>query len=174
MRTPTKYTVVCVVALSSWFSTTLDAAYAPPPATQPPAAPATTTTSLTTTTTTTYVPSDAACGEWWSLALEIGFNEELLPALDEVMYGESRCDPTQYNATDPNGGSHGLMQINGFWCLPSRWYPLGYLQTLGVLSECADLYDPATNLRAAHALITYSVDLDMCTWHQWAWYRGCD
>jgi hypothetical protein len=98
----------------------------------------------------------------------------MLPALDKVLYVESRCDAAQHNATDPNGGSHGLTQINGFWCLPSRYYPLGYLQTHDVLTECADLYDPGTNLRAAYALVVYSVEAGVCAWHQWAWYEGCD
>lgn len=98
----------------------------------------------------------------------------MLPSLDRIMYRESRCLPDQVNLDDPNGGSHGLTQINGFWCKPSRWYPLGYLQTFGVLTECADLYNPETNLRAAYALVQYSIEVGLCPWAQWAWYEGCD
>jgi hypothetical protein len=106
---------------------------------------------------------------WWSLALSVGFTDEQMPTLDRIMYRESRCDPTQLNATDPNGGSISLTQINRFWCLPSRYYPSGYLQTVGVLDTCDDLYEPEINLRAALALVAYSESVGLSSWHQWAW-----
>jgi len=152
-----------------------------PTISQAPNEPQTVSTSANTTTSTTtttvqpiHVSPLAACGQWWTLAHEVGFDERLLPTLDRVIYRESRCDESQFNASDPNGGSHGLTQINGFWCKPSRYYPLGYLQTLGVLTDCVDLYDPTTNLRAALALIVYSRDVGLCTWQQWAWLDPCE
>jgi hypothetical protein len=92
-----------------------------------------------------------------------------MPTLDRIMYRESRCDPTQLNAADPNGGSISLTQINRFWCLPSRYYPSGYLQHVGVLDTCDDLYEPEINLRAALALVAYSESVGLSSWHQWAW-----
>lgn len=98
----------------------------------------------------------------------------MMPTLDRVIYRESRCDPSQHNPKDPNGGSHGLTQVNGFWCLPSRYYPLGYLQTIGVLDSCADLYKPRVSLRATMALINYSRGVGLCSWSQWAWLDHCE
>jgi hypothetical protein len=51
----------------------------------------------------------------------------------------------------------GLTQINDrSWCLPSRYYKKGYLQSLGIIEYCEDLFDPLTNLIAAKALYDYS------------------
>ena len=130
---------------------------------------ANTTTTSTTTTSTVPAPPDARCPMWWSLALSVGFTIEQMPTLDTVLHRESRCDTTQLNASDPNGGSIGLTQINRFWCLPSRYYPDGYLQTMGVLTDCDDLYTPAINLRAALALVAYSRSVGLSDWYQWAW-----
>jgi hypothetical protein len=127
------------------------------------------TTTSTTTTSIVPIPPAARCAQWWQLATEVGFSESLLPTLDRIIYRESRCDPTQHNAADPNGGSNGLTQINRFWCLPSRYYPNGYLQTVGVLSSCDNLFDPAANLRAALALVAYSESVGLDSWAQWAW-----
>lgn len=123
----------------------------------------------TTSTTSTTVPVDARCPMWWSLALEVGFTIEQMPTLDRIMFVESRCDETQTNANDPNGGSVSVTQINRFWCLPSRYYPDGYLQHIGVLTECDDLYTPEINLRAALALVAYSRSVGLSDWYQWAW-----
>lgn len=158
-------TIVCVVAL---------VAVSPSQSAAPPPIPSTTIaapveTTSTTTTTTMPIPPAARCSMWWSLAVDQGFTPEMLPTLDRVLYRESRCDPSQHNPTDPNGGSHGLAQVNGYWCLPSRWYPLGYLQTVGVLTTCVDLYEPAVNLRAALALVEYSRSVNLSDWSQWAW-----
>jgi hypothetical protein len=134
---------------------------------------AVTTSTVSTTTTSIEAPAsppDAArCPAWWSLAASIGFSDDELLTLDRIMFRESRCDPTQINATDPNGGSLGLTQINRFWCLPSRYYPDGYLQTVGVLGSCDDLYLPEVNLRAALALVIYSRSVGLDGWAQWAW-----
>jgi len=123
----------------------------------------------TTTTSTVPTPPDARCPMWWSLALDVGFTIEQMPTLDRIMFVESRCDETQHNASDPNGGSHSLTQINGYWCRPSRYYPDGYLQTVGVLTTCDDLYTPEINLRAALALADYSRSVGLDEWAQWAW-----
>ena len=123
----------------------------------------------TTTTSTVPAPPDARCPMWWSLARSVGFTDEQMPTLDRIMFVESRCDETQLNASDPNGGSISLTQINRFWCLPSRYYASGYLQHLDVLDDCDDLYDAETNLRAALALVDYSKGAGLDQWSQWAW-----
>ena len=136
--------------------------------------PPTTSTSTTVVTTTTVEPTptttansngrDSAhnrCGQWWGLAQDIGWEAKDMPTLDYIMWRESRCDPTQHNTTLNADGSTdiGLTQINDrSWCLPTRWYPEGYLQTVGVLTKvgCTELFDPAINLKAAKALYDYS------------------
>lgn len=123
----------------------------------------------TTTTSTVPVPPDARCSMWWSLAVEQGFTLDEMITLDRILFVESRCDETQHNSSDPNGGSHGLTQINGFWCRPSRYYPLGYLQTMQILHTCDELYEPSVNLRAAFALVQYSRSEGLDAWSQWAW-----
>ena len=125
-----------------------------PPATAPIAAP------TTTTANDALVPPTARCGQWWGLALDVGWHVDSMLELDYIMWRESRCDPTQHNTTRNEDGSTdiGLMQINDWsWCLPTRWYPGGYLQTIGVLTTvgCSELFDPATNLRAAKAIHEY-------------------
>ena len=155
---------------------------APAHADAPPAAVSTTVSTLatlpiqpTTTTSTAPAPPDARCPMWWSAATSVGFTAAHLPTLDRIIHRESRCDPTQLNADDPNGGSVGLTQINRFWCLPSRYYPDGYLQTMRILATCEQLYEPLINLRAALALVNYSRDVGLCGWSQWWWIdRPCD
>lgn len=111
-------------------------------------------------TTTTPVLAGAECGQWWGLALQVGWEKQDMETLDYIMWRESRCDPTQHNTTLNKDGSTdiGLTQINDrSWCLPTRWYPNGYLQSVGVLSTvgCEQLFDPATNLKAAKAIHDY-------------------
>jgi hypothetical protein len=126
----------------------------------------------TTTTTTTTVPvfqpaPDAKCGEWHTLALEAGWDIQHLDRLDLIIWRESRCLPDAHNADDPMGGSNGLMQINQFWCKPTRYNPSGWLQAQGLLATCDQLYDPATNLRAAWAIWQYA-EANGCGWRPWA------
>ncbi len=129
-------------------------------------APTTTTTISTTvtvappiqTTTTTTIPphQHPECAEWLALAATLGWPASDYEMLERVMWKESRCDPTQFNPTDPNGGSIGLTQVNRFWCLPSRYYPHGYLQTVGTLTTCDELWNPAVNLAAALIIREYA------------------
>lgn len=121
---------------------------------------ATTTTTSTTTTLPPYTHPE--CVEFLALAVTLGWGAENLPMLERVMWKESRCQPHQLNASDPNGGSIGLTQVNRFWCLPSRYYPDGYLQTYGVLATCDDLFNPSRNLVAALAIFEYADG-----WSQW-------
>lgn len=98
------------------------------------------------------VPATAKCPMWWVVGLRAGWKWADMPKLDYLMWRESRCVPTAFNAKDPNGGSLGLAQINFYWCKSSRWYPAGYLQTQNVLARCEDLADPTVNLTAALAI----------------------
>lgn len=126
-----------------------------------------------TTTTTVPVPSDALCPQWWPLAIEAGWTPDLLPTLDYVMWRESRCLPDQHNTTLNKDGSSdmGLTQVNDrSWCLGTRWYPNGYLQTIGVLNYvgCNELFDPYTNLKAAKAIYDYSLRENDAGWQPWS------
>ena len=116
------------------------------------------------------------CGEYHDLAISVGWTEAHWKKLSFVMYRESRCNTMSFNKTDPNGGSRGLIQINGFWCKPSRYYPLGYLQTQGVVSTCDNLYNPLLNLLSALEIFNYSVvHNDGNGWHPWAMPKDfCD
>ena len=145
-----------LISLGSVFGGRGEAVQAPVPAavvvvtttTQPPA-------------TTTTAPAGALCPQWWEMAKHAGWHADSMLTLDYVMHRESRCDPVQHNTTLNADGSTdiGLTQINDrSWCLPTKWYPNGYLQTVGVLSSvgCEQLFDPATNLKAAKAIYDYS------------------
>jgi len=139
-------------------------------ASAPVTIPTTSVVVITTTTTIEPAPTHTAndgipptsrCGMWWGLATQLGWHADSMPTLDYVMWRESRCDPTQHNTTRNKDGSTdiGLTQINDrSWCLPTRWYPKGYLQTMGILSTvgCEELFDPATNLKAAKAIHDYA------------------
>lgn len=99
------------------------------------------------------------CPQYETTILSVGFTRQELPTLDAIIYRESRCLSYVVNRTLNKDKSYdyGLTQINGrSWCEPTRYYPDGYLQTLGILNECDDLLNPITNLQAAFALFTYA------------------
>lgn len=107
------------------------------------------------------------CGHWLDDALDVGWSRAQLSKLDYVMWRESRCLPTVFNANDPNGGSRGLLQINYFWCLPSKYFSEGWLQSQNILTSCMQLSHPKTNLRAALAIFQYSEKHNKNGWHPW-------
>lgn len=108
------------------------------------------------------------CGEYYQTAMQAGWTPDQWPTISKVMYRESRCNFDSFNPTDPNGGSRGLMQINGFWCRPNRYTPNGFLQDRGVLSTCDDLYNPDVVMRAAREIWLYSQERNGCGWRPWA------
>jgi len=110
---------------------------------------------VTTLTTQPRAPK-TLCEQVFDTAKAIGWPTDQLGMLVAIAMRESRCQPDAFNANDPNGGSYGVMQINGFWCQPSRYWPNGYLQAYGLLTSCTDLYDRETNLRAALNIYRYS------------------
>jgi len=109
-----------------------------------------------TTLTTQPDAPKSLCEQVFDTAKTIGWPADQLGMLVAIAQRESRCQPDAFNPNDPNGGSYGIMQANGYWCLPSRYWPNGYLQAHGLLTKCSDLFDRETNLRAALAIYRYS------------------
>ena len=123
--------------LDPWSPAVSSTAYIPP----------TTEAPLATPQNGTIAPYEGpGCAEWAPLALEAGFTPSDLPTALQVMELESMCLP---DVIGDNGESFGLMQINSFWCQPSRYWPEGYLQTFGLVNDCSDLMLPRTNLIVA-------------------------
>lgn len=137
---------------------------APPPSIQymeAPMAALTAPTSSTSTTAWVDPQPKSDCELALQLALDVGWPASEMARLANVLHRESRCTPGAFNPTDPMGGSHGLMQINSFWCKQSTYWPTGWLQAHGLLETCDELYEPATNLRAGLAIWRNS------GWHPW-------
>jgi hypothetical protein len=108
--------------------------------------------------TTTTVTTIANCGDVVRLGAALGWPETELATLRTIANAESRCSPWAHNYEDPHGGSYGLLQINGFWCLPNANWPIGWLQEKGIVSNCDDLYSATANLLAGLAI-----------WHETGW-----
>ena len=108
------------------------------------------------------------CGEYHDLAIQVGWPESQWPTLSYVMHRESRCNTLSFNKSDPNGGSRGLIQINGYWCKKNKYNPTGWLQAKSILNTCDDLFDPLTNLRAGWSMWQYSQEHNRCGWRPWA------
>ena len=94
------------------------------------------------------ISASARCPQWWQTAVDAGWRESLLPTLDYLMWRESRCNPDQHNTDDPNGGSRGLVQVNGFW---TPW-----LASRGIVKRSEGLFGPYRNLRSALAIYNYA------------------
>ena len=109
-----------------------------------------------TTLTTLASAPKTLCEQVFDTAKAIGWPVDQLGMLVAIAQRESRCQPDAFNANDTVGQSYGTMQVNDFWCLPSRYWPNGYLQAHGLLTKCTDLFDRETNLRAALAIYRYS------------------
>lgn len=104
-------------------------------------------------------PLGLKCPQYRTTIRAAGFKAKDLKTIDAIIYRESRCQSRAKNTTLNRDGSHdyGLTQINNrSWCLPTRYYPRGYLQTLGVINKCDDLLDPLTNLEAAYQIYIYA------------------
>ncbi len=110
----------------------------------------------TTTLATTPITQPDACETVYNMARHVGWPEAELTKVVAVAYRESRCLPDAFNGADTVGQSYGAMQINDFWCLPSKYYANGYMQAYGLLTVCDDLFDLETNLRAALNIWRYS------------------
>lgn len=109
-----------------------------------------------TTVFATPITQPDACQTVFDMAKHVGWPEHELATVVAIAYRESRCQPSAFNAKDPNGGSAGVMQINYFWCKPSRYFANGYLQAYGLIRTCDDLFDLEDNLRSALNIYRYS------------------
>ena len=113
------------------------------------------------------LPPNVLCPQWTEIATDIGWQEEDLEMLDYVLHQESRCIPNVHNKNDPNGGSYGLAQVNGFWCEPSKYWPKGYLQSFGVIETCKQLLHPRANLVSARLIWLYAHRHSGNGWAPW-------
>jgi hypothetical protein len=101
------------------------------------------------------------CQEWADTALRAGFVLDDLWIALQVAELESMCLP---DVVGDEGQSYGLMQINSYWCRPSKYWPRGYLQTQGMIDDCTELFDPLTNMWVAwHIATKYG-------WENWSTY----
>lgn len=138
----------------SWSPVTTPATsepFAPPPATTTEPRPVVTTATVvwvdpvptrqtaldqqdtTTTTEQVYDTNEYRCHEWIGTAVDVGWPEYRLDVLDDIMWGESRCDPTQVSSTN----DWGLLQVN-------RKVWRGYVEAFGLTMD--DLLVPEVNL----------------------------
>lgn len=108
------------------------------------------------TTTTTLPLPDGPCSEYFSVALEAGWEREQLNKLGRIMRAESSCIHDIANKTY----SYGLTQIE--WSAHKNW-----LDSEFGITEREDLYDPYTNLLVARWLFDYAETNYGCGWQPW-------
>jgi hypothetical protein len=118
------------------------------------------TTTSSTSSTIFIDPYSSACEQFSALAVNLGWPADQRTVLESVMFRESRCLPDQVNSKDPNGGSRGLMQINGFW---TPW-----LKERGLITSKENLLQADVNLRAALEIYNYGVDRYGYGWGPWS------
>ena len=106
--------------------------------------------------TTTTVPK--GCAEYVADAITAGWPADQAPVLARVMYRESRCNPMAWNGKDSNGGSRGLLQVNG---IHETW-----LIEAGIITKLDDLFYPDVNIKAA--LQVYRI----LGWQAWSSTHG--
>ena len=107
-----------------------------------------------------YQPMPGArCPQHWQTAVNVGWTQTQLSTLDYLMWRESRCKTGLRNADDPNGGSFGIVQVNGFWV---KW-----LRERGVLKQASDLYKPEVNLLSALFIYNYADNRYQNGWGPW-------
>ena len=115
----------------------------------------------TTTSSTIYIdPYSSACEQFSALAVNLGWPADQRTVLEAIIKRESNCTPNAINRKDPNGGSRGLMQINGFW------HP--WLAERGIISKPKDLLQADVNLRAGLAIYNYGVERYGFGWGPWS------
>ena len=115
----------------------------------------------TTTSSTIYIdPYTSACEQFSALAVNLGWPADQRTVLESIMKRESNCTPNAFNSKDPNGGSRGLMQINGFW---TPW-----LIERGIITDPKNLLQADVNLRAALAIYNYGVERHGFGWGPWS------
>ena len=138
--------------------------YEPIPYGEVPLAALTAPPAPTTTTTTVWIEPKpkTECHAALQIGLDVGWPAKEMATLARVLWRESRCSfGPVLNPDDPMSGSYGLMQINGFWCKPTKSNPVPWLQQRNLVTECVDLYGAETNLQAGLAIWRNS------GWHPW-------
>jgi hypothetical protein len=108
--------------------------------------------------TTTAAPK--GCAQYVADAISAGWPADQAPTLARVMFRESRCIPTAYNAKDTAGGSYGLLQVNG---QHKQW-----LMETGYITSLDDLFNSDINLRAGLHLYRMVGN----SWSPWASTNG--
>lgn len=115
----------------------------------------------TTTSSTLFIdPYASACEQFSALAVNLGWLVDQRTVLESIIYRESRCNPSAVNRKDPNGGSRGLLQINGFW---NSW-----LIERGIINKPKDLLHADTNLRAGLEIYNYGMERYGFGWGPWS------
>ena len=115
----------------------------------------------TTTSSTIFIdPYTSACEQFSALGVNLGWDPDQRTVLQAIMSRESSCTPNAFNRKDPNGGSRGLLQINGSW---HKW-----LIGLGIISKPKDLLHAQTNLLAGLAIYNYGMERYGFGWGPWS------
>lgn len=115
----------------------------------------------TTTSSTLFIdPYGSACEQFSALAVNLGWPVDQRTVLESIMFRESRCIPDVINGDDPNGGSRGLLQINGFW---NKW-----LIERDLINKPSDLLHADANLRAGLEIYNYGVNRYGFGWGPWS------
>jgi hypothetical protein len=118
------------------------------------------TTTSSTSSTLFIDPYGSACEQFSALAVNLGWPADQRTVIESIMFRESRCIPNAYNGKDPQGGSRGLMQLNGFW---TPW-----LIERGLITNEKNLLQADVNLRAALEIYNYGVDRYGYGWGPWS------
>lgn len=114
----------------------------------------------TTTSSTIFIdPETSACEQFSALAVNLGWPADQRTVLESIMKRESNCTPNAFNRKDPNGGSRGLLQINGSW---NKW-----LIGKGIIAKPKDLLQAQTNLLAGLEIYNYGVERYGFGWGPW-------
>jgi hypothetical protein len=114
----------------------------------------------TTTSSTIFIdPETSACEQFSALAVNLGWPADQRTVLESIMKRESNCTPNAFNRKDPNGGSRGLLQINGSW---NKW-----LIGKGIIAKPKDLLHAQTNLLAGLEIYNYGVERYGFGWGPW-------
>ena len=115
----------------------------------------------TTTSSTIFIdPYSTACEQFSALAINLGWDPNQRTVLESIMQRESNCTPNAINRKDPNGGSRGLLQINGSW---HKW-----LIGKGIISKKQDLLQAQTNLLAGLEIYNYGMERYGFGWGPWS------
>ena len=115
----------------------------------------------TTISSTIYIdPYTSACEQFSALGVNLGWPADQRTVLESIMKRESNCTPNAINRKDPNGGSRGLLQINGSW---HKW-----LIAKGIISKPANLLQAEINLRAGLEIYNYGVERYGFGWGPWS------